>query len=100
VKSGGGGGSGGTYLSSIFSISFHISTCLSSMLSISYHSSTYFSSIFSEVLTVMISPLCTNCHDITVILLNVALNDRENTDENSEKIRKIWKKSKLNSEML
>jgi hypothetical protein len=135
------------------------------LLSISYHSSTYFSSIFSEVLTVMISPLCTNCHDITVILLNVALNtnsltlylqrhiptylsinifmriidffnfchgrkaswnvkwygkygrkiswmvkwfgkyrrklwnDRENTDENSEKIRKIWKKSKLNSEM-
>jgi hypothetical protein len=27
-----------------------------------------------QALTVMISPLCTNCHDITVILLNVALN--------------------------
>jgi hypothetical protein len=27
-------------------------------------------------------------------------NDRENTEENSEKIRKIWKKSKFNSEML
>jgi hypothetical protein len=27
-----------------------------------------------KILTVMISPLCTNCHDVTVILLNVALN--------------------------
>jgi hypothetical protein len=27
-----------------------------------------------QALTVMISPLCTNCHDITVVLLNVELN--------------------------
>jgi hypothetical protein len=27
-----------------------------------------------QALTVMISPLCTNCHDITVILFNVTLN--------------------------
>jgi hypothetical protein len=33
-----------------------------------------FSSYQKQALTVMISPLCTNCHDITVILLNVALN--------------------------
>jgi hypothetical protein len=32
-----------------------------------------FSSYQKQALTVMISPLCTNCHDITVILLNVAL---------------------------
>ena len=32
------------------------------------------SSYQKQALTVMISPLCTNCHDITVILLNVALN--------------------------
>jgi hypothetical protein len=37
----------------------------------------YFSMLTSyqkQALTVIISPLCTNCHDITVILLNVALN--------------------------
>jgi hypothetical protein len=37
----------------------------------------YFPMLFSyqkQALTVMISPLCTNCNDITVILLNVALN--------------------------
>jgi hypothetical protein len=33
-----------------------------------------FSSYQKQALTVMISPLCTNCHDIAVILLNVALN--------------------------
>ena len=33
-----------------------------------------FSSYQKQALTVMISPLCTNCHDVTVILLNVALN--------------------------
>jgi hypothetical protein len=33
-----------------------------------------FSSYQKQVLPVMISPLCTNCHDITVILLNLALN--------------------------
>jgi hypothetical protein len=33
-----------------------------------------FSSYQKQALTVMISPLCTNCHDITVILLNVELN--------------------------
>jgi hypothetical protein len=33
-----------------------------------------FSSYQKQVLTALISPLCTNCHDITVILLNVALN--------------------------
>jgi hypothetical protein len=33
-----------------------------------------FSSYQKQALTVMISPLCTDCHDITVILLNVALN--------------------------
>jgi hypothetical protein len=33
-----------------------------------------FSSYQKQALTVMISPLCTNCHYITVILLNVALN--------------------------
>jgi hypothetical protein len=33
-----------------------------------------FSSYQKPPLTVMISPLCTNCHDVTVILLNVALN--------------------------
>jgi hypothetical protein len=33
-----------------------------------------FSSYQKQALAVMISPLCTNCHDITVILLNVALN--------------------------
>jgi hypothetical protein len=33
-----------------------------------------FSSYLKQALTVMISPLCTNCHDITVILLNAALN--------------------------
>ena len=32
------------------------------------------SSYQKQALTVMISPLCTNCHDITVILFNVALN--------------------------
>jgi hypothetical protein len=32
-----------------------------------------FSSYQKQALTVMISPLCTNCHDITVILLNMAL---------------------------
>jgi hypothetical protein len=33
-----------------------------------------FSSYQKQALTVMISPLCTNGHDITVILLNVTLN--------------------------
>jgi hypothetical protein len=33
-----------------------------------------FSSYQKQALTVMISPLCTNGHDITLILLNVALN--------------------------
>jgi hypothetical protein len=33
-----------------------------------------FSSYQKQALTVMISPLCTNGHDITAILLNVALN--------------------------
>ena len=33
-----------------------------------------FSSYQKQALTVIISPLCTDCHDITVILLNVALN--------------------------
>jgi hypothetical protein len=33
-----------------------------------------FSSYQKQTLTVMISPLCTNWHDIAVILLNVALN--------------------------
>jgi hypothetical protein len=33
-----------------------------------------FSSYQKQALTVMISALCTNCHDIAVILLNVALN--------------------------
>jgi hypothetical protein len=33
-----------------------------------------FSSYQKQALTVMISPLCTNGHDIAVILLNVALN--------------------------
>jgi hypothetical protein len=33
-----------------------------------------FSSYQKQALTVLISPLCTNCHDITVILLNVAIN--------------------------
>jgi hypothetical protein len=33
-----------------------------------------FSSYQKQALIVMISPLCTNGHDITVILLNVALN--------------------------
>ena len=33
-----------------------------------------FSSYQKQTLTVMISPLCTNGHDITVLLLNVALN--------------------------
>ena len=33
-----------------------------------------FSSYQKQALTIMISPLCTNCHDITEILLNVALN--------------------------
>jgi hypothetical protein len=33
-----------------------------------------FSSYQKQALTVMISPLCTNGHDITVILLTVALN--------------------------
>jgi hypothetical protein len=64
--------------SSLFSKSFHYSTYLFSIFSKSFHNSTYLSSIFSsyqkQALTVMISPLCTNCHDITVILLNVALN--------------------------
>jgi hypothetical protein len=32
-----------------------------------------FSSYQKQALTVMIYPLCTNCHDIAVILLNVAL---------------------------
>ena len=32
------------------------------------------SSYQKQVLTIMLSPLCTNGHDITVILLNVALN--------------------------
>jgi hypothetical protein len=32
-----------------------------------------FSSYQKQALIVMISPLCTNCHDITVILLNKAL---------------------------
>ena len=32
------------------------------------------SSYQKQALTVMISPLCTNCHDIAVILLNVELN--------------------------
>ena len=30
-----------------------------------------FSSYQKQALTVMITPLCTNCHDIAVILLNV-----------------------------
>jgi hypothetical protein len=33
-----------------------------------------FSSYQKQALTVMISPLCRNCHDITVVLLNVELN--------------------------
>jgi hypothetical protein len=33
-----------------------------------------FSSYQKQALTVMISPLCINCHDISVLLLNVALN--------------------------
>jgi hypothetical protein len=33
-----------------------------------------FSSYQKQALTVMISPLCTNCHDITEIFLKVALN--------------------------
>jgi hypothetical protein len=33
-----------------------------------------FSSYHKQALTVMISPLYTNCHHITVILLNVELN--------------------------
>jgi hypothetical protein len=33
-----------------------------------------FSTYQKQALTVMISALCTNCHDIAVILLNVALN--------------------------
>jgi hypothetical protein len=33
-----------------------------------------FSSYQKQALTVMISPLCTNGHDISVILLNVVLN--------------------------
>jgi hypothetical protein len=37
-----------TYFSSMFSKSFHNSSCLSSILYISYHISTYFSSIFSK----------------------------------------------------
>jgi hypothetical protein len=56
----------------------------------------------------MISPLCTNCHDITVILLNVELNTinltfgnyRRKSKLNTEKIGKIWKKGKLNSEKI
>jgi hypothetical protein len=36
-----------------------------------------FSSYQKQALTVMISPLCTNGHDITVILLNVALNHQQ-----------------------
>jgi hypothetical protein len=32
-----------------------------------------FSSYQKQALTIMISPLCTNCYDITVILLNVAI---------------------------
>jgi hypothetical protein len=49
-----------------------------------------FSSYQKQALTIMISPLCTNGHDITVILLNVALNtinltlylnDMENMEE-------------------
>jgi hypothetical protein len=33
-----------------------------------------FSSYQKQAITFMISLLCTNCHDIAVILLNVALN--------------------------
>ena len=38
-----------TCLSSILSISYHYSTCLSSIFSISFHYSTYFSSVISEL---------------------------------------------------
>jgi hypothetical protein len=89
-----------------------------------------FSSYQKKALTVMMSPLCTNCHDITVILLNVALNTINlifylqrhiptylsiyifiNNEKkiwniwkerklNSDKIWKVWKKNQLNSEMI
>jgi hypothetical protein len=42
----------------------------------------------------MISPLCTNCHDITVILT------WKKGKLKCEMIWKIWKKDKLNSEMI
>jgi hypothetical protein len=45
-----------------------------------------------QALTVMISPLCTNCNDITVILLNVALKIWKKGKPKSEKIWKIQKK--------
>ena len=76
----------------LFSISFHYSTYFSSIFSISFHNFLLyfpnpftiqliflpyfpvFSSYQKQTLTVMISPLCTNCHDVTVLLLNVASN--------------------------
>jgi hypothetical protein len=56
-----------------------------------------FSSYQKKALTVMMSPLCTNCHDITVILLNVELNTKYGRKA-SWIVIKLRKKSKLNSE--
>ena len=81
-----------TYVSSIFFISFHnfllyfpnlftirlaFLPCFPNYFTIQLMFLPYFpmfSSYQKQALTVMISPLCTNCHDISVILLNVALN--------------------------
>jgi hypothetical protein len=58
--------------SSVFSKSFHYLTCLSSIFSISFHNSTWVSSVFFI-----------SFHFST-----------------SEKMGKIWKKSKLNGEKI
>jgi hypothetical protein len=63
--------------SSIFSLSFHyfllyFPNLFTIRIFLPYFP--MFSSYQKQTLTVMISPLCTNCHDITVILLNVTLN--------------------------
>jgi hypothetical protein len=77
-----------------------------------------FSSYQKQALTVMISPLCTNGHDIINIVecgikhhqpnpLFTNSNDKQHNDQkipkdklNSEMISKIWKISKSNSEKI
>jgi hypothetical protein len=68
--------------SSIYSISFHISTSLSSILSISYHYSTYFSSISFHISSIFFISFYNKIWKI---------------EKKIVKRWKIWKKSRLNS---